>query len=68
MGGRTAIESSRQFPKYYKGIAEKHGFGFMIGSEYAKPCDADSMHMDAENHKKLAEAVKDKVVEMLELH
>lgn len=40
----------------------------MIESEYAKPCDADSIHMDAENHKKLAEAVKDKVVEMLELH
>ncbi|MCI9401582.1 MAG: hypothetical protein HFJ07_17700 [Lachnospiraceae bacterium] len=67
MGGRTAIERSRQFPRYYKEIAEKHGFGFMAASGYAKPCDADSMHMDTENHKKLAEAVKDKVIEMLEL-
>lgn len=67
MGGRTAVERSRQFPRYYKEIAEKHGFGFMTASGYAKPCDADSMHMDAENHKKLAEAVKDKVIEMLEL-
>ena len=66
MGGRTAVERSRQFPKYYKEIAEKHGFRFMIGSEYAEPCDADSIHMDAGNHKKLAEAVKDKVVQMLE--
>ncbi len=65
MGGRTAVERSRQFPKYYKEIAEKHGFGFMIGSEYAEPCDADSIHMDAGNHKKLAEAVKAKWLKCL---
>ena len=64
---REAYEMNRNHRMTHKEIAEKHGFGFMAASGYAKPCDADSMHMDTENHKKLAEAVKDKVIEMLEL-
>lgn len=66
MGERTAIERSQQFPKYYREIAKKHGFGFVAASEYAKACEEDSMHMDAISHKKLAEALADKVLEMLE--
>lgn len=65
MGGRTAVIRSRQFPKYYKEIADKHGFEFMAASDYAKPCDADPMHMDAENHRKLAKAIGDKILEIL---
>ena len=64
LGNRWAIERSRQFPKYYKEIADKNGFHFMAASSYAVPCREDSVHMDAENHRRLAEAIADKIKEI----
>lgn len=64
MGGKSAVERSRQFPEYYSRIAEKHGFAFMAASEYAKACSGDSIHLDAAGHRALAEAVGKKVREL----
>ncbi len=61
MGGKSAVERSRQFPECYSRIAKKHGFAFMAASEYAKACSGDSMHLDAAGHMALAEAVGKKV-------
>lgn len=64
MGGKSAVERSRQFPEYYSRIAKKHGFAFMAASEYAEACGGDSMHLDAAGHRALAEAVGKKVREL----
>lgn len=61
MGGMTAVERSRQFPRFYREVAKRNGFEFMAASDHAKPCREDAMHMDAENHRKLAIAVGNKV-------
>ena len=50
-------ELSRQFPEVYSRIAREKGCHFLNGAEYAKPCDADGVHFDAESHVRLGNAV-----------
>lgn len=64
MGGKTAAERSKEFPKYYRDIAERNGCWFMAASEYAAPCKEDCMHLDETGHRKLADAVTEKIEEI----
>ncbi|MBQ9608831.1 MAG: SGNH/GDSL hydrolase family protein [Lachnospiraceae bacterium] len=50
-----AIERSREFPKYYKNVAEDYGCIFINAASYVKPSTVDSLHLSPEGHKKLAE-------------
>lgn len=58
-------QDSLRFGELYKRICEKHGVRMLEGAAYAAPSQADHIHMDAENHRKMAEAVYEKVLEML---
>ena len=52
-----AIDRSKEFPKYYREVAEKHGCIFLNAAEYIKPSEVDSLHLDPEAHAKLAEVL-----------
>ena len=57
-----AISRSREFPKHYRSVAEKYGCVFFNAAEWIKASEVDSLHLDPEGHRilaeKLAEVVK----------
>ena len=59
------VEDSHRFAELYKAACGQYGVAFMDAAEIAVPSKADCIHMDAENHRLLAEAVAQKVTEML---
>ncbi len=52
-----AIKKSKKFAKYYKKQAKKLGMYFFDAAKYAEASDIDKMNLDADNHKKFAEAM-----------
>lgn len=50
-----AIDRSRQFPEFYKAVAEKYGCIFFDAAEWVNPSEIDSLHLDEEGHRMLAE-------------
>ncbi|MCR4747097.1 MAG: SGNH/GDSL hydrolase family protein [Clostridiales bacterium] len=56
-----AIARSKEFPKYYKAVAEEKGCLFIDAAEYATPSEYDSLHLTPEGHKKLAEVFAEAV-------
>ena len=46
-------------------MAEKLGCYFLDAAEFADPCEADGLHLDAEGHAKLARAMYDAVQRIL---
>ena len=51
----NAIERSRQFPEYYKKVAEDNGCIFVNAAEHIQASPLDSLHLSPEAHSKLAE-------------
>ena len=49
-----AIGRSREFPKWYRKVAEKYHCIFFNAAEYAKASVEDSLHLPPEGHEKLA--------------
>lgn len=45
--------------------AETHGVHFLDASQHAEPSCIDHIHMDAVNHRRLGEAMADKVADIL---
>jgi len=60
-----AEEKSRAFPERYRRVAEQRGCAFMDGGEYAGPSELDGVHLDADAHRSLGEAVAERVRELL---
>ena len=58
----NAIDRSRQFPGEYRRIAEKYGCICFNSAEYVKPSKDDSLHLDPEGHRILAERLSDEVM------
>lgn len=54
---RDSVKTAQSLPEVYRKIAEAHEIYYLPASEYAAPCKADREHMDAEGHRKLAEAL-----------
>lgn len=48
---------SAQFAPLYRETAERYGFQFLDASLHAEPNGPDGIHMNADGHRKLAEAV-----------
>ena len=61
----TFTENSRtvseQLPACYKMLADRYGYAFFDAGSVAEASPIDCVHMDAENHKKLAAALKEQV-------
>ena len=53
----NAIERSRQFPTEYKRIADKYNCIFFDAAAHIKPSKEDSLHLDPEGHRGLAESL-----------
>ena len=63
--GEKEAAKSHGFPAAYKAVAERFGCAWLDASELAQPDPADGVHLDAEGHKALAEAVAEKVKELI---
>ena len=64
--GEVEAAKSHGFPVAYKAVADRFGCAFLDAAKLAEPDPADGVHLDAEGHKALAEAVAAKVKEILE--
>lgn len=49
-----AIERSKQFPEFYKNVADSEGCIFFDAARYIYPSETDSLHLTPEGHKILA--------------
>lgn len=56
---------SLRFAEIYRPICDEYGVEFLDAAQYAAPSEADCIHMDADSHRKLAEAIYHKVLEIL---
>ena len=54
-----AVARSREFPGYYKEVAERYGCIFFNAAEHIYPSETDSLHLTPEGHKILAERLCD---------
>ena len=61
----ASVSISKELATVYKDIAEKENIYFLDAASYAVPSSVDQEHLDEEGHRLLAEAVYDKVIEML---
>ena len=55
--GQEGLELSRQIAPYYEKLASKMDCAFLDAGKYATANPTDGVHLDAENHKKLAYAL-----------
>ena len=65
MFGKQAAEKSLQFPALFRNAAEEAGCHFLDAALYAKPGDADGLHIDPASHAALAQAMYEKVLSIL---
>ncbi|MGN0161445.1 MAG: GDSL-type esterase/lipase family protein [Lachnospiraceae bacterium] len=62
-----SIIRSKRLPEIYRQIAARQGVEFLAASDYAWPSKEDREHLDKYGHTSLANAVIDKVSEILAL-
>ena len=58
------IERSKQFPKYYKMIADEKGCIFFDAAQYVYPSEFDSLHLTPEGHEMLAKKLKEVILSL----
>jgi lysophospholipase L1-like esterase len=56
-----AGEKSKAFPGHYRRFAEQYGLAFLDASEVVVSSDLDGIHLEAGEHRKLGEAVAERV-------
>jgi lysophospholipase L1-like esterase len=61
-----AEEKSRQFPEHYERFAQQQGCEFFDASEVIVSSDVDGVHLDPGEHRKLGEAVAERIRQLLE--
>ena len=59
--GENAVRESERFAQYISQTAKETGAYFLDAAEYASASDMDGVHMDAEDHEKLAKAVASEI-------
>ncbi|MBR0410362.1 MAG: SGNH/GDSL hydrolase family protein [Eubacterium sp.] len=58
---RDDVSESEKLYGFYKEIAEKYGIHFLDAALYAEPSGIDGIHLGAEGHKKLGDAIAGKI-------
>jgi len=59
-----SYKESCQFAEVFLPVCEQYGVELLDAAAFAQPSEVDCIHMDAENHKKLAHAVYEKIKQM----
>ncbi len=59
-----SLEQSKGLAQEIKAVCDTYSCAFMDASKYAQASDFDCIHMDEENHYKLALAMKNKIEEL----
>ena len=52
-----AEEKSKKFSRQYHRVAQKYGCELLDAGEVVRPSDRDGIHLEAEEHRKLGNAV-----------
>jgi len=63
---RKAAEESKKFARLYKQVSAEMETEFMDAALYAQPSPVDGIHMDPDSHRRLGEAMAQKIRELLE--
>lgn len=58
-GYEDSIKKSKELASWYKQLADMYAIEFIDASEYVVTSSSDSIHMDADNQKKLGDVVYD---------
>jgi len=61
----AAAARSKQFAEIYAAVAKQYGVHFFDAATVARPSAEDQLHMDADSHRALADALADRVREIL---
>ncbi len=61
---KESVNVSIKLKEIYKAIADKHGVNFLAASDVVNASPVDDEHMDAEGHRKFADAVYNKIASM----
>lgn len=59
-----SVQTSKGLKVVYQEIAEKYNIKFLAASDVVIASEVDQEHLDADNHKKLAEAIMQKLEEL----
>ena len=59
--GEESAAKNRQFTGEFRAVAERVGCEFLDAAEYARPDPEEGVHMNAESHGELAEAIFRKI-------
>ena len=62
----NCAELSRKLPPMYRAMAAECGAAFLDAGKYIKSSQVDGIHLDAEDHLKLAEAVAESVTRLFQ--
>jgi hypothetical protein len=62
---RSSVGVSRGLPQVYRELAEGKNVEFLAASQYAAPSEADREHMDKINHRNFANAIINKLENMI---
>ncbi len=63
-GYESSVKLSRELAAWYKTLAEMYGCEYLDAALYVQARDADGVHLDAENQKKLGEVMAENIKEM----
>ena len=64
-GGERAVKISEELAGYYRETAKRQGCAFLDAASVTMPGAEDSVHLDPEGHRVFAEAVTEKLREIL---
>ena len=64
-GYENAVKLTKELAGWYKTLAEMYDCDYLDAAQYVQASDADGVHLDAENQKKLGDVIAERVKTML---
>ena len=62
---QESVEVSKALAAEYEKLAEKKGISFLDAAKIVSCCEADQQHMNAEGHRKFADAIYEKLMQII---
>lgn len=62
---QESVEVSKALAAEYKRLAEKKGISFLNAAKIVSCCEADQQHMNAAGHRKFADAIYEKLMQII---